>query len=368
MHHVRPCRDRVGDDASIFRDSDRSRLMNIFCTGINHHDAPVEVRERFSVPSHETASVLREVREIDGLEEAVVVSTCNRVEFYTAGRCLARSRAGIRDFFASRVGMDAPVYQHDTPVAAKHLFRVASGLDSMVLGETEILGQLKQAYAAASDAGATSRLLNRLFQTAFRVAKSVRSQTGITRGPTSVGAVAVELAGQIFGDLSNHRVMVLGAGETGERTARSLISRGVKTVIVSNRRFARAAALAAEIGGTAIPFDLWQREFDEVDILISSTSAPHYLLDRRNLESVVERRAGRPLFLIDLAVPRDIAPDVRALENVFLYDIDSLADIASRAVAVRQQEVETCERIIDGHVGEFVSWMNRTAQPSAVRL
>jgi glutamyl-tRNA reductase len=334
--------------------------VNILCAGINHHIAPVEVRERFSVQQHEVVDVLKQIREIDGLSEAVVVSTCNRVEFYTAGICPARSLEGLRGLLTARAGVEAPLYHHDTPTSVRHLFRVASGLDSMVLGETEILGQVKQAYAAATEAGSTSRLLNRLFQSAFRVAKAVRSDTGITRGATSVGSVAVELAGKIFGDLSNHRVMILGAGDTSERTARSLVSRGVKTVIVSNRTFERAAQLAAEIGGMAIHFDNWHREFDDVDILISSTSAPHALLDRKKLEPVLRRRGGRPLFLIDLAVPRDIDPDVNSLDGVFLYDIDSLQDIARRSLAIRQQEVEHCERIINHHVGDFVSWLGRS--------
>jgi glutamyl-tRNA reductase len=229
----------------------------------------------------------------------------------------------------------------------------------MVLGETEILGQVKQAYAAASDAGATSRTLNRLFQNAFRVAKSVRSETQITRGATSVGSVAVELAGKIFGDLNHRRVMVLGAGETSERTARSLVSRGVKTVIVSNRTFDRAAALAEEIGGMAIHFDHWQNEFPEVDILISSTSAPHHLVTRERLEPMMRQRAGRPLFIIDLAVPRDVEPAVNHLEGVYLYDIDSLQDIAQRSLAVRQREIDHCERIIDAGVTDFVGWLRR---------
>lgn len=342
--------------------------MNILCAGINHHFAPVDVRERFSVPQHEMQKILQDIRDIDGLSEAVVVSTCNRVEFYTAGICPERSLVGLRNILNERSGLEAPLYHHDTPSSVRHLFRVASGLDSMVLGETEILGQVKQAYAAATDCGATSRLLNRLFQSAFRVAKSVRSETSITRGATSVGSVAVDLAGKIFGDLSNHRVMILGAGETSERTARSLVSRGVKTVIVSNRTFDRAAELAAEIGGMAIHFDHWHREFDDVDILISSTSAPHYLLDRKKIEPMVRQRGDRPLFLIDLAVPRDIDPDVNSLDGVFLYDIDSLQDIAQRSMAVRQQEVEHCERIIDSHVGDFLGWLSKCSTAGGARL
>jgi len=334
--------------------------MNILCAGINHQVAAVDVRERFAVANHEMSDVLRRIRNIDGLTEAVVVSTCNRVEFYTASICPERALTGIRTYLESRAGFEAPLYHHDTPRSIRHLFRVASGLDSMVLGETEILGQVKDAYATAAGAGTTSRMLNRLFQSAFRVAKSVRTETRITRGSTSVGAVAVELAGKIFGDLSHRRVMVLGAGDTSERVARSLVSRGVKTVIVSNRTFARAAQLAEDIGGMAIHFDHWQNEFPDVDILISSTSAPHPVVTREKLEPMMRQRSGRPLFVIDLAVPRDVEPETNRIAGVFLYDIDSLQKIAQHSMTVRQREVEHCERIIDSHVTDFVSWLRRT--------
>lgn len=333
--------------------------MNVLCVGINHTIAPVEIRERLAVPNHKLSDTLGALRAIEGLSEAVIVSTCNRVEFYAASIRPIQTLEGLQNFLRTRAGLDAPLYHHDTPQSIRHLFRVASGLDSMVLGETEILGQLKQAYAAAAQAGATSRTLNRLFQQAFRVAKSVRTETQITRGATSVGAVAVELAGRIFGDLANHRVMVLGAGETSERTARSLVSRGVKTVIVSNRTFDRAAALAGEIGGMAIHFDHWQREFPDVDILISSTAAPRPIITRERLEPMMRLRSGRPLFIIDLAVPRDADPEVNDIDGVFLYDIDSLQDIASRSIAVRQREIEHCERIIDREVTDFMSWLRR---------
>jgi glutamyl-tRNA reductase len=339
--------------------------MNILCAGINHHVAPVDVRERLAVPNHEVADVLAGIKSIDGLTEAVVVSTCNRVEIYAASICPERALEGIRGYLETRTGISAPLYHHDTPRSVRHLFRVASGLDSMVLGETEILGQVKQAYATAAGAGATSRTLNRLFQNAFRVAKSVRTDTQITRGATSVGSVAVELAGRIFGDLNHRRVMVLGAGETSERTARSLVSRGVKTVIVSNRTFDRAAQLAGEIGGMAIHFDHWQNEFPDVDILISSTAAPHPIVTREKLEPMMRQRSGRPLFIIDLAVPRDVEPTVNKLDGVFLYDIDSLQEIAKRSMAVRQREIEHCERIIDSQVTDFIGWLRR-AQHSLV--
>lgn len=337
--------------------------MNIVCAGINHQSATVEIREKFAVGPHELEQTLKRIRGIDGLAGAVIVSTCNRVEYYTASVCPIRVLDGLRGYLQERTGgSDAPLYTHESPASVRHLFRVASGLDSMVLGETEILGQLKQAYAAATDCGSTTRHLNKLFQHAFRVAKQVRSETQITRGSTSVGSVAVDLAGKIFGDLPGRTVMILGAGEVSERTARSLVSRGVRTVIVANRTFERAAKLAEEIGGMAVHFDNWPNAFDNVDILICSTSAPHPIVTREKLEPLLSRRNGRPVFIIDLAVPRDAEPSLNELENVYLYDMDSLEQIVSQSLEVRKAEIVRCEKIIDQHVVEFVAWTrNHTA-------
>jgi glutamyl-tRNA reductase len=207
--------------------------------------------------------------------------------------------------------------------------------------------------------------LNKLFQNAFRVAKQVRSETQITRGSTSVGSVAVDLAGKIFGDLSGRKVMLLGAGDTSERVARSLVSRGVRTVIVANRTFDRAAALADEIGGLAVHFDHWHTAFDEVDILICSTAAPHPIVTREKLEAIMQSHHERPLFIIDLAVPRDVHPSVNDLENVYLYDIDSLEQIARQSIEVRQGEITRCEKMIDRHVRDFLLWMRN--HPGATR-
>ncbi len=331
--------------------------MNIVCAGLNHESAPVGVRERFAVAAQDMTDVLRDVRAIDGLAGAVVLSTCNRVEIYAANLCPVKATDGLTQLFRERAGVEIPLYLHDTPRSVRHLFRVASGLDSMVIGETEILGQVKQAYTAASECGATTRHLHKLFQHAFRVAKHVRTETQITRGATSVGAVAVELAGKIFGDLTGRRVMILGAGETSERTARSLVSRGVRTVIVSNRTFERAAKLAEEIGGMAIHFDNWQNTFPDVDILICSTSAPHFIITPEKLATMMKARSGRPLFVIDLAVPRDADPEINAIDGVFLYDIDSLEGIVRQTLEVRRGELDRCEEMIGDHVRSFVGWL-----------
>lgn len=331
--------------------------MNILCAGINHQNTPLELRERFAVSNHRLGETLSAVRGIDGMAGAVILSTCNRVEFYAASLCPGRTFEKLRDLLRNTRGVDAPLYFHDTPRSVRHLFRVASGLDSMVVGETEILGQVKKAYQAAAEFGATSRHLNKLFQHAFHVAKHVRTATQITRGPTSVGAVAVELAARIFGDLAGRQVMILGAGETSERTARSLVSRGVKTVIVSNRTFDRAARIAEEIGGLAIHFDDWHRAFGDVDILISSTSAPRPILTREKLAPLMRGRGGRPLFIIDLAVPRDAEAAISELEGVHLYDIDSLETIVRQSLDIRRSELDRCEEMISTHVGAFVSWL-----------
>ena len=333
--------------------------MNILCAGLSYQNTPVELREKFAIGQHELPEALEAVRSVEGLSGAVILSTCNRVEFYASSLCPVRDFEGLRDVLRSRTGVDAPLYMHDTPRSVRHLFRVASGLDSMVVGETEILGQVKKAYSAATDCGATTSHLNKLFQHAFRVAKHVRTETHITRGATSVGSVAVELAGKIFGDLAGRRVMILGAGETSERTARALVSRGVRTVIVSNRTFERAASLAAEIGGLAIHFDHWQNAFADVDILICSTAAPHAILTREKLAPLMRARAGRPLFVIDLAVPRDAEPSINEIDGVFLYDIDSLEGFIRETMEMRRSEIIRCEQMISHHVGSFVNWLRR---------
>ena len=339
--------------------------MNILCAGLNHRTAHLDVRERFAVRENEMQELLGRLRAIEGVSGAVMLSTCNRVELYASSLCPLRALDGFRAILSERAGLEAPLYHHVTPQAVRHLFRVASGLDSMVIGETEILGQVKKAYSTAAEAGSATRPLHKLFQHAFRVAKSVRTETQITSGPTSVGSVAVELAGKIFGSLEDRRVMILGAGEISERTARSLQSRGVRSVIVSNRTYERAAELAAEIGGMALHFDHWEKSFADIDILISSTNAPHAILTPEKLAPLLKLRRGAPLFVIDLAVPRDADPAINELEGVFLYDIDSLEQIASQSLDIRRQEVIRCESLIDQHVGGFLSWMRSIHAPDS---
>src|SRR6266513_2510471 len=326
--------------------------MNLFCVGLSHHNADVETRENFAGHA-ETDRVLRSC----GCNEALVLSTCNRVEVYAAAenfvpteqivRCLARTHPVELD------GHAPPFYRYEAEKCAQHLFRVASGLDSMVVGETEILGQAKKAYEAARATGAAGRYLHRLFQRAFRVAKQVRTHTEITRGAVSVGSVAVDLAHKIFGDLQTCKVLVLGAGETSERTIRALVSRGVADLRVSNRSPERGEALALAVNGRAIAFEQWLGQCREIDILITSTSSEVPLLWQEKLAPMLRERIDRPLFIIDIAVPRDVAPDVNALDGVYLYDIDSLQSIAEQSLATRRAQVAAADQIISQHIAEF---------------
>ncbi len=326
--------------------------MNLFCIGLSHHTTNVETRECFAGTA-ETDCVLRR----SGCAESLLLSTCNRVEVYAAAqtrvptekiaRCLRRdSDNETRDQISA-------FYRYEGVECAQHLFRVVAGLDSMVVGETEIFGQAKKAYEAARKSGAVGPWLHRLFQRAFRVAKQVRTQTEISRGAVSVGSVAVDLAGKIFGNLAGCKVLVLGAGETSERTARALVSRGISDLRVSNRSEERGEKLAQLVGARAIPFQQWPEQCREIDILITSTSSEVPLLDKENLAPMLRERVDRPLFIIDIAVPRDADPEVNQLEGVYLYDIDSLQSIAEQSLVLRRRQIVAAEAIISQHVAEF---------------
>lgn len=350
--------------------------MNVACLGLSHRSADVALRERFAVAEHELGAAARRLGAMEGIAEAVIISTCNRVEFYAACHELAPGFAALRRFVSERSGTDlgeqSAFYESGAAQCVQHLFRVVCGLESMVLGETEILGQVKKAYSIATSHGSTARHLHKLFQRAFRVAKEVRTRTHITRGAVSVGSVAVDLAEKIFGRLAACRVMILGAGETSEQTARALLSRGAKSIFVSNRNYDRAAALAAEMGGAAIHFDHWDKRFDEIDILISSTAAPHAIVTREKLAPVMHARRDRPLFVIDLAVPRDVEPGINALDGVYLYDIDSLRTLSAQSLALRRQDLASCEKMIARHVSEFSEWLadrgEKRAEPDSMPL
>ena len=325
--------------------------MPVVVVGLSHRTASVAVRERLAFAPDAIPPALQRLRETGLATEAVILSTCNRVELYAAtDREPAAALEAVRRFLLETRALAEPLttelYACSEPESLEHLFRVASGLDSMVLGETEILGQMKKAYEVALQAGHTGRLLNKAFQRAFNVAKHIRTHTSIQRGNVSVSSVAVDLAEHIFASLAERTVMVIGAGEMSEKTARSLLSRGARGIVVTNRSVERAAALATELGGRAVPFDQWAAEFAQLDIIISSTSAPGYVLDCARLEPLLKLRRHQPLLLIDIAVPRDIDPEVNLLDDVFLYNIDDLQMIAADALRQRQEEIARCEAII----------------------
>jgi glutamyl-tRNA reductase len=336
---------------------------NLFCVGLSHHTANVETRERFTGHG-ETECILRK----NGCTESLLLSTCNRVEVYAVSekristddiaRCLTRE-------LEKEPHDHVPAfYRHEGDKCAQHLFRVTSGLDSMVVGESEILGQAKRAYEAARISNAVGPYLHRLFQRAFRVAKLVRTHTDINRGLVSVGSVAVDLAQRIFGNLSACKVLVLGAGETSERTARSLVSRGVTDLRVSNRTPERAHDLAQAVGGMAVPFDQWPIQCREIDILVTSTSSETALLNRENLAPMLGDRLDRPLFIIDIAVPRDVDSAVNEMDGVYLYDMDSLQSVADQSLAMRRQQIAAAEKIIAEHVAEFNAAISRGLSPA----
>jgi glutamyl-tRNA reductase len=336
--------------------------MNLFCVGLSHHNADVEMLERFG-GSAEIDCLLK----TSGGAEALLLATCNRVEVYGASesristleiaRCLGHridppSRG--HNVPSNHVSPEsAPFYRYEGEQCVRHLFRVACGIDSMVIGETEILGQVKKAYEAARSNGSAGRYLHRLFQRAFRVAKYVRTHTEITRGAVSVGSVSVDLAQRIFGDLRTCKVLVLGAGETSEKTARALVSRGVCDLRISNRSGERAENLAQLTAARVVPFENWRSQCREVDILITSTSSEVPLLSRDELEPTLRERIDRPLFIIDIAVPRNVNANVNALDGVYLYDIDSLQSIAEQSLAMRREQIAAAEQIIAQHVAEF---------------
>jgi glutamyl-tRNA reductase len=322
--------------------------MNLFVTGLSYRTAPVELREQLAVHASQWRCCGCRLKLAGNLSEVVLISTCNRVEIYGV---TAEAGGDMQRLFECLSGGAADfspyIYEKHGAEAVRHLFSVASGLDSMVLGETEITGQVKQAYQAAQEAGLTGRVLNRVFQTALQTAKEIRTETSIGRGATSVGSVAVELAERIFDkDFSEKTVMIIGAGKMGEACVRHLNKKGARSVLVSNRSFERAQALAVEFGGQAIRFEDCLTAMMEADIVVSSTGCPHTILHREDLAQVMSSRRNRPLVLIDIAVPRDIAADVQQIPSVYLYDVDDLEVIVRENVRLREQELSRCQEII----------------------
>ena len=323
--------------------------MKFFVAGISHKTAPVDLREQLAVKQSATADLAFVLKCFGHLDEIVLLSTCNRVEVYgTTRHTTCHIKSLFQLFCAEPRDLDQQIYLYEDAAAARHLFRVTAGLDSMVLGETQITGQIKNAYETSRNAGLTGGLLNRLFQKAFQAAKEIRTRTGIGRGSVSIKSTAVQLIGKA--DLSQQSVMVLGAGEIAENCVRALVKKGAKSIFVSNRSFDRALDLATRCGGEAICFGNSLFEMHDVDVVIAATSSGQTLLSRDDTENLMKARLSRRLLLIDLSVPRNIDPAVTSLENVTLYNIDDLAALARQGAQARRREVDACNQIIDAYV------------------
>ncbi|MFL5973980.1 MAG: glutamyl-tRNA reductase [Solirubrobacterales bacterium] len=335
----------------------------LLALGLSHKTAPVALRERVALQEGQAVDFVRALVDGDPIAEAVAISTCNRTElFVVAGDAVAGETAALGAL--ARLGDIRPtelagsgVYSLRNCDAARHLYRVTSGLESMIVGENEVQGQVRRAYESALGAGTTGPLTNRLFAAALATGKRVRTETALATGPPSLSSVAVELARQVLGDLEDRSVLVLGAGETAELTARPLADRGARPVFVASRRHQRALALAERHGGRAVGFDRLPAELEAADIVVAATASPHAIVGPEELGVVMEARAGRPLLAIDIAVPRDIDPDCSALAGVTLYDIDDLQALIARNRSVRKAEARRAEAIIEEEIQRFAKWL-----------
>lgn len=338
--------------------------MEIAVLGVNHRTAPVELRERVAFPPERLGDAMGRLRQELGISECVILSTCNRVEFYCVLQHLNGHRASLAQFLSRWHAVDPAVvdshlYWHLQPESVKHLFRVAAGLDSMVLGESEILGQVKEAYQRATDARSVGRVFRGLFQQAFTVAKDVRTKTQIGQGAVSISSVAVDLARKIFTDFSAKRILIFGAGQMGEATLRCLVQRGARDIFVANRSYAHAEQLAGQVGGRAVPADDLPEALRAADILICSTAADQYVLTKAQMQPLMRRRRQRPFFLIDISVPRNLDPTIGTLDNVYLYNIDDLEGIASANLQRRTQELAPSLALIEARAARFADWLHR---------
>ena len=345
--------------------------MHILTLGLNHRTAPVEIREKLAFPEGDQPSALGRLVHEYGLHEAAILSTCNRSELYLAADG-DRGLDEARRFLAENQGidlqtLDSHFYQLSDSEAAIHLFRVASGVDSLVVGESQILSQVRQALETAQQNGSARLLLNELFQRSLRVGKRARAETDIGRGRLSVSTAAVELASQVFENIETCRALLVGAGEMCELTAQYLVDAGVEHLLVTNRTLARGEELARRFGGEAAPFETLATQLATVDIVISSTAATDYVISPGDLRHAMRERRGRPLFLIDIAVPRDIDPAARDLDNVFLFDIDDLEQVIAANRQERESEIDRVQDIIDDEMKQFLHWFNALGTGPLIR-
>jgi glutamyl-tRNA reductase len=338
-------------------------MSELLALGISHKTAPLELRERLALTEGRAVSVLNELLGGSETREGVALSTCNRTELYlvTSDPVAAESSAlGVlaRQADLRPTELVGHLYSLRAAGAARHLYRVTAGLDSMIIGEAEVQGQVKRAYELALVENATGAILNRLFRGALAAGKRARTETAIGEKGLSISSVAVELAQRVLGDLARRRVLVIGAGETAELTARALAARGVETVFVANRRYDRAIGLAQRFGGEAVRFDELPGQLELADIVVSATNSPHHIVEREELEQVMAQRQGRPLLLVDIAVPRDVDPACRELPGVSVHDVDDVQAIVERNASVREAEARDAERILEAELARFQRWLS----------
>lgn len=339
--------------------------------GLNYKTAPVEIRERVAFAPERVPEMLMELRSLPQVSECALLSTCNRTEFYAvSAREAGETYRDLTNFLErhsqSPMSFDGHLYRSEGSLAINHLFAVSSGLDSLVPGENQILGQVRRAYIQAQEAQLTGPVLERLFPWALRVGKKVRSETGIARGASSVSAAAVDLAQNIFGDMTDRKVLLLGAGKMSTKALKLLTKSGVRQVQVVNRTYQKAEELAAQCGGVAVAYEDLDRSLAEVDILISSTGAPHYIVTKERMVEVMRRRRGRPLFLVDIAMPRDFDPACGDVDNVYLYNIDDLQAVVDKSLARRHAETQSVLSIIETATKDFCRYLDSRQASTAI--
>jgi glutamyl-tRNA reductase len=336
--------------------------MKIAVVGLNHKTADVELREKLAFNGPKLEEGLRKIKEIPSIRETVIISTCNRVEIYLHVQDVEKAYAAIKDFFVEffeirRDSLDTALYLHKDMAAVKHIFRVASSLDSMVVGEPQILGQLKDAFDFALEKKTTGVLLNRLLKKSISVAKRVRTETRIAENAVSISFAAVELAKKIFTDLAGKSFMLLGAGEMAELAAKHMMNNGVKDIIVANRTYERGCELSREFDGRAIRFEDFPAELVHTDIVICSTGASTFVLHKEHMQKVMKERKQKPVFIIDISVPRNVDPGINDMDNVYLYDVDDLRGVVDSNISERQKEAAKAEAIVEDEIETFRKWM-----------
>ncbi len=336
--------------------------MLVVVTGISHKTAALELRERLALDAETVLRVQRELLDAGGVGEVVALSTCNRTELYMYGHDSLAARQAAVSVLAGCAGvmageLEPSLYSYSGDGAIAHLFRVTSSLDSMVVGEAQIVAQVKAAYQQAHEGGCTSLVFNRLFRHALEVGKRVRTETAIGERPVSVSSAAVELALQVFGKLKGRTVLIVGAGETSELTATHLKAHGIERILVANRSLDAAQALARGVGAAAVPFEALEEHLAAADIVVSSTAAPHYVITREQVERALRHRHHRPIFFIDIAVPRDLDPEINRVRNAYLYDIDDLQGVVEQNRRAREKEAQHAERIVQEELDNVNDWL-----------